>query len=201
MKTETPKTDAILSRIPGGQTCDPQLVADELRGPIAEMERELQAWQTEISKVMPPDFKDWWENSKAEWPLVARLVIEGKNRRAEQLERELGSPTDSPDANTTEHARINWWKDRCDDLNEQLAAAKEGAAAEFCRLNRDLTRQSEQAEHHRVALVAERALADRLALILDDIRYYDGLSPGAKQPVTEALAAWKDSRNTETKDD
>jgi len=41
---------------------------------------------------------------------------------------------------------------------------------------------------------AERALADRLALALDDIRYYDGLAPGAKQPVTEALAAWKEAR-------
>lgn len=39
----TPKTDAILALIPGGQTCDPQLVADELRPKIAEMERELAA--------------------------------------------------------------------------------------------------------------------------------------------------------------
>lgn len=44
-------------------------------------------------------------------------------------------------------------------------------------------------------LAAERALADRLALILDDIRYYDDLSPDARQPVTEALAAWKEARS------
>lgn len=33
-------------------------------------------WELEISKVMPLDFKDWWQNCRKEWPLVARLVIE-----------------------------------------------------------------------------------------------------------------------------
>ena len=66
--------------------------------------------------------------------------------------------------------------DRLEELEEQLAA-----------------------NHEAIKLMGkwledERALADRLALIVDDIRYYDGLSPGAKQPVTEALAAWKESR-------
>lgn len=37
----------------------------------------LLAWEEELSKVMPEDFKDWWQNSRCEWPLVARLVIEG----------------------------------------------------------------------------------------------------------------------------
>ena len=41
--SDTPKTDAILSLLPGGQTCDPQLVADELRPKIAELEREIAA--------------------------------------------------------------------------------------------------------------------------------------------------------------
>jgi hypothetical protein len=36
----------------------------------------LQAYDEELSKVMPKDYKDWWENSKDEWPLVARLMIE-----------------------------------------------------------------------------------------------------------------------------
>ena len=39
--TDTPRTDAILCKIPGGQTCDPQQVADEIRGDIEQMEREL----------------------------------------------------------------------------------------------------------------------------------------------------------------
>ena len=39
--TDTPRTDEILALLPGGQTCDPQAVADELRPAIAKMEREF----------------------------------------------------------------------------------------------------------------------------------------------------------------
>ena len=41
----------------------------------------LVAWETELSKAMPHDFKDWWQNSKQEWPVVARLVIENLRER------------------------------------------------------------------------------------------------------------------------
>jgi len=43
-------------------------------------------------------------------------------------------------------------------------------------------------------IAAERALADRLALIMEDIRHFYGIAECAKQPVTEALAAWKEAR-------
>lgn len=36
-----------------------------------------------LSEVMPPDFKDWWENSKDEWPLVAQMVIKQLREREE----------------------------------------------------------------------------------------------------------------------
>ena len=49
-----------------------------------EIRAELKSWQDELSKVMPDDFKDWWQNSKKEWPLVARLVIENL-RKSEAL--------------------------------------------------------------------------------------------------------------------
>jgi len=48
---------------------------------VADM---LVAWETEISKVMPADYKDWWQNSKLEWPMVARMTIESLRER-EQL--------------------------------------------------------------------------------------------------------------------
>jgi len=48
---------------------------------VADM---LVAWETEISKVMPADYKDWWQNSRAEWPVVARMNIESLRER-EQL--------------------------------------------------------------------------------------------------------------------
>jgi hypothetical protein len=45
---------------------------------VADM---LVSWETELSKVMPIDFKDWWQNSKTEWPLIARMTIESLRAR------------------------------------------------------------------------------------------------------------------------
>ena len=50
-------------------------------GAVADM---LVTWETELSKVMPADYKDWWQNSKEEWPMVARMSIESLRER-EQL--------------------------------------------------------------------------------------------------------------------
>lgn len=50
-------------------------------GAVADM---LVAWETELSKVMPQDYKDWWQNSRKEWPMVARVSIESLRER-EQL--------------------------------------------------------------------------------------------------------------------
>ena len=70
IKTErTERRDAIMELI----ATDPGAVADM-----------LVAWETELSKVMPADYKDWWQNSKEEWPMVARMSIEGLRKR-EQL--------------------------------------------------------------------------------------------------------------------
>jgi len=41
----------------------------------------LVAWETELSKVMPLDYKDWWQNSKLEWPVIARMSIESLRKR------------------------------------------------------------------------------------------------------------------------
>ncbi|MFZ9770437.1 MAG: hypothetical protein ACO3DY_05880 [Candidatus Nanopelagicaceae bacterium] len=49
---------------------------------MTDLER-LQAYDEELSKVMPKDYKDWWQNSKDEWPLVARLVIENLEKDRE----------------------------------------------------------------------------------------------------------------------
>jgi hypothetical protein len=43
----------------------------------------LKAYDEEISKEMPEDFKDWWENSPEEYPLVTRLVLEGRRENLE----------------------------------------------------------------------------------------------------------------------
>ena len=43
----------------------------------------LKRYDEELSAVMPKDFKNWWENSKEEWPIVARGVIESLREREE----------------------------------------------------------------------------------------------------------------------
>lgn len=43
----------------------------------------LKRYDEELSAIMPKDFKDWWENSKEEWPIVARGVIENLRKREE----------------------------------------------------------------------------------------------------------------------
>jgi regulator of replication initiation timing len=47
----------------------------------SKLKKQLQSWEDELSKVMPADFKDWWENSKSEWPIIAKLVIENLRER------------------------------------------------------------------------------------------------------------------------
>ena len=85
------------------------------------LERELAQWQAELSKVMPPDFKDWWENSKAEWPLVARLVIEGKNRELAAKDEEI-TILRSDEKRLVGFAKT--YRARADDLDDTLAAER-----------------------------------------------------------------------------
>jgi hypothetical protein len=55
---------------------------------MTDLER-LKAYDDELSKVMPPDFKDWWQNSKDEWPDIASWVITNLRERLEESERQL----------------------------------------------------------------------------------------------------------------
>lgn len=43
----------------------------------------LQRYDEELSSVMPKDYKDWWENSPEEWPIVAKSYIESLREREE----------------------------------------------------------------------------------------------------------------------
>jgi cephalosporin-C deacetylase-like acetyl esterase len=48
----------------------------------------LRRYDEELSKVMPKDFKDWWQGSKEEWPEIAASVIV-ERRRSEELAWEM----------------------------------------------------------------------------------------------------------------
>lgn len=72
-------------------------IAALLRKQAAEIER-LQDYDTRLTAVMPAGFKDWHQNSKAEWPEIAAGVItnqrehinyyiEDLNRKDAEIER------------------------------------------------------------------------------------------------------------------
>lgn len=65
----------------------------------ANLLERLDRYDQALSAVMPSDFKDWWENSKDEWPDVAAGVIENLRKREElaweQLDR-LSPPQPVP---------------------------------------------------------------------------------------------------------
>ena len=92
--SDTPRTQKAyaLSLDDTGAVTRMEPIWDEMQA----LERELNAFHGELSKAMPSDYKDWWQNSKAEWPLVARVTIEHLREREqsaledlERLEREL----------------------------------------------------------------------------------------------------------------
>jgi hypothetical protein len=79
----------------GPQADDVIKAADEaLAAHDAEQAQEAQQtagrasvddWERELSAVMPADFKDWWQNSRREWPAVAAEVI-----KSLRLDRDAG---------------------------------------------------------------------------------------------------------------
>mgnify|MGYP003475218530 CR=1 FL=1 len=78
---------------PDPDAVDRALDADALRAD-AEQAQEAQQpagrasvddWERELSAVMPADFKDWWQNSRREWPAVAAEVI-----KSLRLDRDAG---------------------------------------------------------------------------------------------------------------
>jgi len=35
----------------------------------------LRKWEDELSMEMSPEFKDWWQNDRAEWPMLTTALI------------------------------------------------------------------------------------------------------------------------------
>ena len=63
---------------------------DELRDENIRLKNRIKLlgeYETRLSAVMPIDFKDWHQNSKAEWPEVAAWVISSQRERLNELEK------------------------------------------------------------------------------------------------------------------
>jgi hypothetical protein len=122
------------------------------------------------------------------WNDIGMMVV--LSSFARQLERELsdaGKPTDAADPNGSAYARLKWWKDRTDDLQDQLAA-KDAHADEIYKAAVDLAAKLEE------DLAAERALADRLADAVTDLRQLLKAHGQGCGTGREVIAAWKEAR-------
>jgi hypothetical protein len=78
---------------------------------IAEFKPDLDrlnAYDEELSKEMPLDYKDWWESSKSEWPEVARMTLEGRRERLEWCYNVIG----------VQQERIKELEEETKDLND-----------------------------------------------------------------------------------
>ncbi len=139
LKQETKKHMSRHAQIMEAMANNPDEVADRLI-----------AWETEVGKTMPADFKDWRENDSSEWPLVTRTVIESMRERekeawegaalvSENLKRELVKAQEQRDMLLPFVEQLREWYDgqildaecQCDDciflakLDVALTAAKE----------------------------------------------------------------------------
>lgn len=56
-------------------------IREHIAPKIANLNATIERWETELSAAMPPDFKDWFQNDKSEWPMVARQAIESLRER------------------------------------------------------------------------------------------------------------------------
>jgi hypothetical protein len=54
-------------------------MTDSIQKELARLRR----YDEELTKVMPPDFKDWHQNSKEDWPELAACVIKNLREREE----------------------------------------------------------------------------------------------------------------------
>ena len=168
--SDTPRTDAILSQIPGGQTCDPQLVVDELRPKIAELERELA--ETAKDYRCLAELLDGHDATECRANL-ARLKADLAAAKAREKQA-----VEQRDAAKSTRA----------ELLRHLDAARENERKAKVQLI--LAQQMHE---------AERALADRLALSLDIAlgdwsELYATHETPAYDEAQVTLAAWKEAR-------
>lgn len=59
------------------------LRAEAAEAKLAEAEKKLALWERLIGAEMPPDYKDWHQNSKAEWPDVAAASLRSRKADAD----------------------------------------------------------------------------------------------------------------------
>ncbi len=70
-----------------------------IQEPEPELEKELarlKRYDVELSKVMNPDFKDWFQNSKEEYPEIAAWVISNLREHLDLAYQEIDRLSGEP---------------------------------------------------------------------------------------------------------
>lgn len=66
-----------------------------LRAELAEA--RVREYDEKLSTEMPKDMKDWWQNSKEEWPEVARWVLENRRKQILMVQRDFDAVANALD--------------------------------------------------------------------------------------------------------
>lgn len=132
-----------------------------MESPTDSVAGRLESWETEMSKVMPKDFKDFWDNSKTEWPLVTRLMIESLKNDTNDLTSYEDDPQSAADELMANHDVFV-----ADHKDKALAGLSK---REMIRLLTLAGRPPLKSEDRRRELMATRLawLADKVTLVID----------------------------------
>lgn len=95
-----------------------RLFVDELQVALVAKDEEVQNWRKKLTAVMPADFKDWHENSSAEWPEVAAGVIKSLRER-EELAWKATEDARKEHRESLDRLRINLMRDALIDEERQ----------------------------------------------------------------------------------
>jgi len=123
-----------------GETVELSEVAAVLRR-LAGVEAERDAlhdevtnWRASLTAVMPPNFKDWHQNSPVEWPKVAARVITSQREEIDRWQTQVANQAavaDALRADLQEVRELSMW--RKSEI-ERLTRERDKAVAEVGRL-------------------------------------------------------------------
>ena len=110
---------------------DSQNMIRKLRAENEALVKRLADYDTRLTEVMPEDFKDWHQNSKDEWPLIAAGTIK---RLREEDERMSSRLADIAAMNVTQEFKIiDLEKEIVELLNEN-----DSKFSAMCRLREEI---------------------------------------------------------------
>ena len=126
---------------------------------LQEAEARLADYDTRLSAVMPPDFKDWFQNAKQEWPDVAARVVTNLRERLDAADRHANEEA------TRLQAQVAMWQDAYDGTDHaamyrEWQAEREAGVEESEQLRADIERLTH--ENKILAVRCEGTLANNL---------------------------------------